>query len=270
MEKKEFIVEVKEADDKEKTLTCYVSTGAIDRQRESLDPEGVDVGNYRKNPVVLWAHDYSTPPIGKALWVKKADGGILSKVQFYSSDKALGEFAQEIYQMYKQKFLNAFSVGFIPKETEWAKEQDRDNPKKPRLTYKKWEMLEYSAVPVPANPEALQLAFEKGDIKSPMWKNFIKVDEPVIQEFNNEEKKEEKKVEPIIVNPMLDELMAELKTLQDQFATLKGENADLRFKLYEALTKQKEKISEIAVDALGDKFAEVVNRAVRKAQGKID
>lgn len=273
MERKEFIAEIKESDDKEMTLTAFVSTGAIDRQRESLDPEGVDVGHYRKNPVVLWAHDYSMPPIGKAIWVKKTDGGIVSKVQFYNSDKALGEFAQEIYQMYKQGFLNAFSVGFIPKETEYAKEEDRNNAKKPRLTYKKWEMLEYSAVPVPANPEALQMALQKGIVKSPIWKTLLEQkEEAVIQEFNNEEVKTESTAttaEPIIINPGLDELIAENGQLKEQLEASNKECFELRYKLYEQLTKNKKQMPEITVKDLESKALEILNGVIRQHQGTI-
>ena len=268
MERKEFIAEIKESDDKEMTLTAFISTGAIDRMKESLDPDGVDVGNYRKNPVVLWAHDYSMPPIGKAVWVKKADGGILSKVQFYNSDKALGEFAQEIYRMYKEKFLNAFSVGFIPKETEYAKDADRDNPKKPRITYKKWEMLEYSAVPVPANPEALQMAYTKGLIKSPIWKSILEQkEETIVQEFNNEETKKEEEIVQTKVDA-LDELIAENTQLTEQLEASKKECLELRVKLFNQLTK--EKTPEITVENLESKALEILNGVIRRHQGKLD
>lgn len=150
---KVFDSEIRAIDEKETTLTAFISTNARDRMDEVLDPLGVDLKNFNKNPVVLWAHQYDQPPIGKALWTKReGDTGILSKVKF-----APTPFAQEIFQLYKGGFLKAFSVGFIPKEHE-----DGDGEKTPRRIYKKWEMLEYSAVPVPANPEALALAMQNG------------------------------------------------------------------------------------------------------------
>jgi len=159
--KRVFTSEVKGVDDKEHTITAYISTSARDRHNESLDPAGVDLSHYKKNPIVLWAHDYTLPPIGKSLWVKRDGEGILAKVKFAST-----EFAQEIFQLYKEGFMKAFSVGFIPKEME-----EGDGKKTPRITYKKWEMLEYSAVPVPANPEALTLAIQKGILKTESIKN---------------------------------------------------------------------------------------------------
>ena len=77
-----FSSEIKGIDEKEQTLTAYVSTGARDRMNEVLDPAGIDMSNYKKNPVVLWAHDYTKPPIGKAMWIKKDGVGVLSKVKF--------------------------------------------------------------------------------------------------------------------------------------------------------------------------------------------
>lgn len=272
--KKVFLTEIKEADDSDMSITAKISTSAVDRQQESLDHNGVDLAHYRKNPVVLWAHDYSTPPIGKAVWVKKTDEGVISKVKFYSSDKILGEFAKEIYQMYKQGFLNAFSVGFIPREVKNAEDKDWDNPKKPRRTYTKWDMIEYSAVPVPANPEALQMAFQKGDIKSPMWKSLLTKSEPeALQEFNNEEVKTEvKEVEAeVVVNndtngDEISKLMDEAVVLNEKIVSLEKENDELRYKLF--LNKQSS--SEITANDVVKTFEDVMTRVIRKAQGKLD
>jgi len=145
-----FSSEIKGIDEKEGTLTAYVSTKARDRMDEVLLPDGADMRNYKKNPIVLFAHKYDEPPIGKALWIKNDGDGILAKVKFAST-----EFAQEIFSLFKEGIMNAFSVGFVPKLWE-----DGDGEKKARRTYTKWEMLEFSAVPVPANPEALALAIQ--------------------------------------------------------------------------------------------------------------
>ena len=165
--KRVFDGEIKEIDKGERTLTAYVSTNARDRMDEVLDPAGVDLTKFKKNPVVLFAHDYSSPPIGKALWIKKDGDGILSKVQFANT-----AFAEEIFQLYQGGFMKAFSVGFIPKDY-----TDGDGEKSPRRTYNKWELLEYSAVPVPANPEALALSIQKGILTDKHLKELMGVKE---------------------------------------------------------------------------------------------
>lgn len=271
---KEFNCEIKDYDDKEMALTAVISTGAVDRQKESLDPDGVDLSAYRKNPVVLWAHNYDMPPIGKAVWAKKQDGGIISKVRFYSSDGSVGEFAKEIYQMYKEKYLSAFSVGFIPKEVLHGSEKDYNDPKRPNRTYKKWEMIEYSAVPVPANPEALALAFKDGKIKSPLWKSLVKVEEKdLVQEFNNEENETKNTVNVSEIkysNSVLDDLMAEDAVNKELIEKLEKENAELRGKLFIALKQQQQSLSEITAGSLAKEVEEIVGRVVRKAMGKVD
>lgn len=142
---KDFIGVIKEIDEVERTMTVLISTPDIDRQGEMVEPMGMDLANYQKNPVVLWAHQYDKPPIAKSLWIKATKDGIIAKLQF-----ALTLFASEIYHLYKDGFLNCWSVGFMP--SEWVDGQKDGDP---RRRFTKGELLEYSAVPVPANPQAL-------------------------------------------------------------------------------------------------------------------
>jgi uncharacterized protein len=232
IQKKVFTSEIKGIDENEMTLTAAISTDAVDRMREVLDPAGVDLKHYQKNPVVLFGHDYNRPPIGKAMWVRKDGQMIISKVKFANTP-----FAIEIFDLYKEGFMKSFSVGFIPKETEWGKEEDRNNAKKPRLTYRKWELLEFSAVPVPANPEALALAMQKGLLKDEsLIKSFEQVEEQPVSEFNHEEEAQEKEEEPqkIEIESIrvtgLEELLAENKELKDKLAASEKENGDLRYR----------------------------------------
>ena len=73
--------------------------------------------------------------------------------------------------------MNAVSVGFIPLEVE-DRDDDKDKKgkkaKQPRRRYIRQELLELSAAPVPANPEALQNAVTAGVITSKekgLWNN---------------------------------------------------------------------------------------------------
>lgn len=301
--KKVFASEIKAIDEKENTLTAYISTNTLDRMKEVLDPEGVDISNFKRNPVVLWAHNYEQPPIGKALWIKRDGNGILSKVKF-----ATTEFAQEIFQLYKEGFLKAFSVGFIPKEIE-----DGDGEKTPRKTFKKWELLEYSAVPVPANPEALALAIQKGILKTDSLKESIekgwedeKIDidnaeqkpKPGKDESKDDflarcipqlidegkdkdqavaichqlwrDKEKEANINPA-VNSGLEELQAENNQLTEKVKALEKEINDLRYKIYQlSVIKNELAAPEITEDTLANKVVEIVNGVIRKAQGKVN
>ena len=158
------ICKVSEINEDERTVTAVISTATVDRDREVLVPSGADLDNYLKNPVVPWSHNSSDPPIGKAIWVKRSHLRLTAKVKF-----ALTERAEEVWQLFKGGFLQAFSVGFMPKEqpSPPTTEEIIKNPAwaGARNMYRKWELLEFSPVTVPANPEALMLAYKNGSLK---------------------------------------------------------------------------------------------------------
>jgi HK97 family phage prohead protease len=125
------------------------STAHKDRDGEVLDPAGWDLKNFKKNPVILPAHDYRQPAIGKAVNIKIEDGKLVFKIKFPpEGDNPLADVYRKLY---KGGFMNASSVGFLP--LEW---KDGDGKgKDPNRTYTKAELLELSLVSVPCNPNAL-------------------------------------------------------------------------------------------------------------------
>jgi hypothetical protein len=152
----------------------WISTDAIDRDGEIMEPKGADLKYYRKNGMVLWGHDYSQPEnvIAKNKWLQTEEHGILSLTEFARHQKA-----SLVYDLYKDQFLNAWSVGFIPVKGKRPKQEgpelnlpegvfamDFRQPEYGSLkyTHTKWILLEYSAVAVPANQEALTIAVGKG------------------------------------------------------------------------------------------------------------
>jgi len=159
---KQFIAKV-EIDDVERTVTAIISTDSVDRDGEVVLPKGANLESYLKNPVMLWAHDYYEPPIGRTLWIKTGRNNIKAKAQFAETEKAM-----EIYELFKGGFLNAFSIGFIPKKSHAP--EPKEIEKRPewveaRRIYDEWELLEFSVVPVPANPEALATSIKSKQLK---------------------------------------------------------------------------------------------------------
>jgi HK97 family phage prohead protease len=143
-------------------LTVTISTNAVDRSGDIVEPNGGKFVNFKKNPVVLMAHDYSGLPIGKASDLKKTEKGITAKVTF--PEEGTYPLADTVYNMYKQKFMRAWSIGFIPIKSEEITAEDDKNKKGffDGRRYKTWELLEFSACAVPANPEALTNMVSKG------------------------------------------------------------------------------------------------------------
>jgi len=153
--------EIKDINRDDRTLVVTISTRTQDRVGDVLEPAGAELDAYRKNPIVLWAHSYRLPPIAKSLWIKAEGDRIIAKPQF-----ARTPMAEEIFGLYAEGFLNAWSVGFIPRRSE-AIIDTGDDGRRQFVGYRvaQWELLEYSAVPVPANPEALTHAIESGRIR---------------------------------------------------------------------------------------------------------
>lgn len=163
--RKQYISEIKVPDDDEDELVLQfaISTGVEDRDRDTINPKGWNLKNYKKNPVVLWAHSYWTPPIAQGLKVWIEDEKLKATAKF--TDEELYPFGYMIYRMCKAGFLNATSVGFQP--TKW---EDRRNDEGSWLGYNflKQDLLEFSIVPVPSNPEALIEARSVGIDTEPM------------------------------------------------------------------------------------------------------
>ena len=158
--------------DGEKAVVSYINTAAIDRDAEVTLPEGGIMDDYKTNPVVMFGHDYKTLPIGKCESLKLDSKGWKAKTVYANTDKA-----SEIFEYRRAGFPLAESIGFIPIESisqgdvgfeDLAKDLAKrgafkrgDIPKIRRI-HSKWAMLEYSDVPIPSNPEALQVAIAKG------------------------------------------------------------------------------------------------------------
>lgn len=130
----------------ERTVEIVAATSARDRQGDVVEPAGLDFSNYLKNPVVLWAHDLERPPVGKITGVRVTSEAVAATVRFADT-----EFAAEVFSLYAGGYLSAWSIGFIPRRWE------RIDPTGREAGYRvlEAEVVEVSAVPVPANPEAL-------------------------------------------------------------------------------------------------------------------
>ena len=118
-------------------LRFIASTENMARDGMTIRADAWQLDNYRKNPVVLWAHDYTSPPIGRAD-VTQEEGALVASVTFDQGD----ELAKSIERKYREGFLHSVSVG-------WETKQNKGT------TITRAELLDVSAVPVPGDPDAL-------------------------------------------------------------------------------------------------------------------
>lgn len=143
-------------------LNFVLSTSAVDRHGDTVAQSGWKLDNYKKNPVVLFGHDQQSPPVGRAPNILLEGDKLVAKgVQF--TPKELSPFGWMIGEMYKQGFMNAVSVGFLP-----GKFRENEERGGLAMDFEEQELLEFSAVPVPANPEALQAAKAAGIEVAPL------------------------------------------------------------------------------------------------------
>ena len=156
-----LVPELRSVDEKARTIEFVASTEAPDRYKDVLRVSGWQTKNYMKNPVVLWAHQSDQPPIGKTLSIRTeaAPAALVQVVEF--ATKETSAFADQVFQLYRQKFLNAVSVGFRPLEPP-EMIMDETGSWTGGFEFTSMELLELSAVPIPANPQAIARAIDGG------------------------------------------------------------------------------------------------------------
>lgn len=138
-------------------LRFTISTGAIDREQDKIALDGWDLRNFKRNPVVLWGHDASRLPIGRAADLVIEDGALKATVDFIPFDLPEGgAFAESVYRLARGGFIAATSVGFRPLKWSYSTDKDRGaDDWFPGIDFNEQELVELSIVTVPANPEAL-------------------------------------------------------------------------------------------------------------------
>jgi HK97 family phage prohead protease len=141
---------------KERTLRFCFSDGSLDRAGDTIDPKGWVLDGFLRNPIALWAHASSEPPIGRAVNVGLVGKRLMGDIDFAPPETY--DFADTIYRLAKGGYINAVSVGFNPLEWSFVNQPDRPYG----IDFKRQELLEVSLVPVPCNENALAEARAKG------------------------------------------------------------------------------------------------------------
>jgi hypothetical protein len=147
----------KAAEDGSRKVRFCFSDGSVDRMGDTIDPAGWELRSFLNNPVALFGHDSSSPPIGRASSVGPEGGRLMGDIEFAPPE--IYEFADTIYRLVVGKYLNSVSVGFLPLEYSFV---DNDPERGWGIDFKRQELLEISVVPVPANGNALGEARAKG------------------------------------------------------------------------------------------------------------
>src|SRR6266436_868660 len=160
------------------------SDQSLDRYQELITVAGWKLENYKRNPVVQNAHSYCSlsDTIGKSLiteirgtpdssgperGLQSAGPYLFQRVLFAVEENPMAKVA---YGLYKGGFLNAVSVGFIPLQWENGSKEAGYCRR-----YLEQELVEVSAVSIPANPNALTLAIKAGAVETGDLKELLRL-----------------------------------------------------------------------------------------------
>jgi len=141
----------KQVNKNDRTIKGIITTNEVDRIGDIIETKGINLKNYKTNPIVLFNHDYFSV-VEKSERTKYFKDG---KVEGIEATTRFADtmFASEIFDLASENILNAFSVGIRVVEREARTQKDKYLGEHIR----KSDLLEYSVVSVPANASAVQV-----------------------------------------------------------------------------------------------------------------
>ncbi len=166
---------------REDTVIAVISEPKVDRMGDVV-MDSWRLASFRRNPIVLWGHDSSTPAVGRALQTEligeEGKRRLVQEIQFDTSDPLGAALARK----YSEGILRAFSVGFRSHKRSWRVELLADDPY--RVTSgNRWnggeklednELFENSAVNVPALQTALAVRRASTEDEETAWLDRVK------------------------------------------------------------------------------------------------
>jgi hypothetical protein len=163
--------------DGERADVSWITTEAIDQDREIVRSRGMNDSNFKANPIVTVQHCYHMPPVGRSLWRKRVkDGttvGIKAKTQYPTRPDDWPEAAwnpDTIFGLIQAGLMQGKSIGFLrlkshaPSSHEVAAVPGLADV---RRIIDEWLLLEYAVTFLPTNQEALVEAVSKGSVSVP-------------------------------------------------------------------------------------------------------
>jgi HK97 family phage prohead protease len=140
-------IHVREVREDAREVDFVASTETIDSYGEIVKQNWL-LDRYMRNPVVLFAHDSHSLPIGHATKVAVEMGALHITVKF--STARANPFAELCFQSVLEKALRGGSVGFKPHTIRYEMVNNKEI-----CVLDQNELYEFSVCPVPSNPDGL-------------------------------------------------------------------------------------------------------------------
>lgn len=123
-----------------------VSTPDLDRDMDRIDPKGWNLTQYQdENPIVLFAHDQKSPPIGRCTDIRVVGHNLKAVVEW--APNGIYPLADTVHGLVDAGFLRSASVGFRADRSEPNAYGGQD--------IKAATLLEWSVVNIGSNPSAM-------------------------------------------------------------------------------------------------------------------
>lgn len=169
-------------------LRAVLSSETVDRYGDVIRAQAFNTPKnfknyFDSNNILLWAHgrDSSVPnlPIG-SVKDPSFDGSDHNGKKAFEGTVVFTDAHQhaiDVWKLYEAGVLKAFSVGFRPVEIS----KEHDDESQTGLTFKIVDLLENSAVPIPANPAAMRKAFMDGVVSEEfLERTFFKMRDDIL------------------------------------------------------------------------------------------
>lgn len=152
----------------ERTFIATISTTSCDSDNDIVWSKGCHIEKIMSNPVVLFSHQHSQPPIGKIVSLQINENNIVAKIKM-----ATTTFANELWTLVQGGFLRSNSIGFIIKRqliagtrefSEFVAKNLGSIDSKVQRIISEFILVEDSLCSIPSNSEALVSAISTKSI----------------------------------------------------------------------------------------------------------
>lgn len=149
MENKQFKIfdfNANTIDEQERTVIIMASSSQKNRNDMKVQPSAYQLDKIQSLPI-LFGHNPDAP-IGKALWAKITDQGLLMKIKISNSTSV----ARDVWNLMLEGIVSFFSVGFMLED--YNIEEDGT------VNITKADLFEVSATPTPVDSHAIMLSLD--------------------------------------------------------------------------------------------------------------